>query len=142
MSADFANYDLSNVTLLYALQDITGGYGADGAIKIEKTKENFTAREGLNGAVVRWATGSVLYKVTVTYLYGSSAAVRMAAIAAADQLANGIGIQPFLCHDGFGTLTLAGVNSWISKPPDPELGAEPKDLTYELMVVADLAILS
>lgn len=135
-----ANFNLSKVGFLFAFLDMSGGFGADGAIKIEKVKPDFDFKEGLNGDGVWWASNSDLVKITINYVYGTDAAKKMIAINAADKLLPGSGIQPLAIIDTLGTMTLIAAEARITKVPDVELGAEPKDSVFEMMALADIYI--
>lgn len=138
-----SNFDLAAVLFVYGPIPLGKGYGAEGSIKASRTKEKYGYREGAAGEGVFWKMGSKVWILEVSCLYGSSTARILAAISAADDVANGLSLLPFVLQDPNGTFTLAGSTARITKLPDFDAASgEPKDLVYTITAVADIEIAS
>lgn len=134
MAEDAKTYDLDQVAINFALQDLGQGFGEGAAIKFEKTKETFTEKEGADGSVARSKTGSKLWKVTVTLLNTSGGNAILSGIHTLDENApNGAGMGPLLVKDLGGKSLFISSKAWIRTWPNLELNAEASNVEWVIM---------
>jgi hypothetical protein len=133
MSEGAKIYDLDQVAVSFAAQDVSSGYGDGAAISLEKMKPTFTEKEGADGSVARSKTGSKLWKVTITLLSTSSANAILSAIHELDQdNPNGAGVGPLFITDLQGTTLFTSDKAWIVTMPKLDLNAEASNVEWEL----------
>ena len=134
--AEFAVYDLDQVTCNLGGFPIESGYGEGGAIKIEQQEKDFTVKVGNDGSVARSKTNKRFTIVTLTLLQTALANAVLSALNNLDRAAaNGAGVVPILVRDRQGLSVFIGAEAWIEAPPmSVEYAAEASDREWTIGV--------
>lgn len=135
--ARLAVYDSDEVHVIIGGFPITD-LRAETFISVTQRNDRYTEDEGADGGVVRNATHSRLYDISLTLLGGSSENTALSVILLADSIQpNATGIVSFLLQDNNGDTVLTTDKCWIKKQPDVEFGMQRGDVTWELVAVID-----
>lgn len=133
-------YDLNRVSALFLGVPIMSGFGESAAIKIERLKPDFEEKEGCDGEVTRYSTGSRLCRVTFTLMQSSVGNATLSTLNQLDRSTpNGAGVGPLLIKNDNGIFVFIGKNAYIKGPPPTvELNAEPTEREWILSAVENV----
>jgi hypothetical protein len=136
MAAEFAVYDLDQVSLSFCGLPIEGGYGDGSAIKVTQLEPDFVNKVGADGTVTRSKTGKRLTKVEVTLMQTAKGNAIFSALNNVDRLAsNGAAVGPFLLRDMQGLSIIAAEHSWLEGPPaDAEYNTEASNRVWVIFL--------
>lgn len=125
MSEPLKIWDLGRFVIVLAGIPVTGGFGPDDVLKVEKTMPGFTTKQGADGSVARSKTYNGHAKFTLTLLQTSAANALLSAQYALDLASdNGAGVGVLSLKDLSGATLYFARSSWIADSPNPTFGRE------------------
>lgn len=111
-------YDLGSISCSFLGIPIEDGFGENSAIKIERLRPDYESKEGADGEITRFSTGSKKCKITITLMQTSSGNAALATINQLDVHSdNGAGVGPFMLKDKQGLSLFLAEKAWIVGPP-------------------------
>lgn len=132
-------FSLNDCPFTFGSAPITGGYGENDFIKVEKIEEDFVLLVGCDGEGTRVPTNNNYCKITLTLSQTSIANIALSAQRTLDlSIPGGAGIVPWQLKDIFGSTLANGPRAWISKPPAIEIGKGVKERVWEITAELDV----
>ena len=118
-SGPFKEYDSNEVSIVFGVINIDGGYGDDEFCRIARKTEAFTDVVGTDGSVTRSKTLDKRAEVEITLMQSSDINDQLSAQLILDEGASGgAGVVPLMIRDKGGRALHHAENAWISKPPE------------------------
>jgi hypothetical protein len=127
----FHTYIASEVSVVVGSRPASGI--ADGTfVRIERTNDAFSMKEGADGEVTRSKSGSKSGTITITLEQASAYNDYLSSLAITDEL-TGAGMVPILVRDAKGTSLFTSPAAWVRKMPDTEFGKEsgPREWVFD-----------
>ena len=134
-AGSFKIYDSNEVSIVFAMIPIDGGFGEDEFCKISPAAESFVETVGVDGSVTRSKTNNRMAEVTITLMQTSDANDALSVLVNLDEsLPGGAGVGPIMIRDKSGRALHVGAKAWIKKKPDRvfKKGAEGRQWTIQV----------
>ena len=124
-------YDPKNVTVLIGAH-IASGFADGTFINASRNNQMWTVQSGASGETARSKSGDLSGTIELTFMQTSETNDILSGYAIADESNFSNGTFPITITDGNGATLLSGLQSWIQKQPDVELGKDLSERTWTI----------
>jgi hypothetical protein len=133
MAESTKSYDPAQISMIFGLVPIAGGFAENEFVKIEMNNTTFKTKKGADGSTARAKTNDRSGVCTFTLLSTAVANGLLSALATLDELTpGGAGVAPLTVRDRGGAMVFFAAEAWIQKRPDPVFGNEVTERSWEI----------
>lgn len=135
MSEPTKYYSITGITFNFLKVPLDSlGAWDDAGVKLEKVDADYVDKKASDGSIIRVATNSRAWKVTLSILHTAGANAVLSGIHYKDQASlNGSGVGRLVIADRGGNSTFSASEAWITKWPNISFGKEPAPVEWEFM---------